>query len=130
VLRRTLKIFGVESDNSPTNGHDDPAEMTRFFSPFFTTGVPHKMYQICHYLKSFKNFLIKNKFAHDALNGYRCVSVDFRDAYHQALLDDSIFKQESKDEAYEVSHLPSTHSHLRGLPPVNQQGMEKASDNY
>jgi hypothetical protein len=80
------------------------------------------MYQICHYLKSFEKFLIENKFARDALDGYRCVSVEFRDAYNQALLDDPIIQQESKDEAYEVSHLPPTHSRLHGLPPVHQQG--------
>jgi hypothetical protein len=77
-----------------------------------------------------KNSSSKINFARDALDGYRCVSVEFRDAYHQALLDDLIIKQESEDKAYEVSHLPPTHSRLRGLPPVHQQGMEKASDNY
>jgi hypothetical protein len=77
----------------------------------------------------FQKFLIQNKLARDMLDGYQPYTVDFREAYHQALLDEPI-KEESEDKAYEVLHLPSSRSRIRGIPPVHQQGTGKDSDNY
>jgi hypothetical protein len=69
----------------------------------------------------FQQFFMENQFVHDTLDGFPFSSMDFRDAYHQALLD--VLIKEDDEKAYKVSHLPISRSTLCGLPPVHQQGV-------